>query len=177
MEFEHIYEIVNNEELTYDELLFFYKKYLILKLKQIKSLPSYESDINYYLTNSMYTNCYAYALRLSIPQFFNENFYRLTGNYFNFIPGIFSYKKYPKNTKLLLDNLKSDLDSLEIKNIGYRVAVLSEIKVFDGERDFHFIRENICGNWSQKIGRSELIEKSSYIDVPNNYDLIKTLKI
>lgn len=177
MEFEHIYEIVNNEELTYDELLFFYKKYLILKLKQIKSLPSYESDINYYLTNSMYTNCYAYALRLSIPQFFNENFYRLTGNYFNFIPGIFSYKKYPKNTKLLLDNLKSDLDSLEIKNIGYRVAVLSEIKVFDGERDFHFIRENICGNWSQKIGISELIEKSSYIDVPNNYDLIKILKI
>ena len=64
MEFEH----------KYDELLFFYKKYLILKLKQIKSLPSYESDINYYLTNSMYTNCYAYALRLSIPQFFNENF-------------------------------------------------------------------------------------------------------
>ena len=52
-----------------------------------------------------------------------------------------------------------------------------EIKVFDGERDFHFIRENICGNWSQKIGRSELIEKSSYIDVPNNYDLIKILKI
>lgn len=177
MEFEHIFEIVNNEELTYDELLFFYKKYLILKLKQIKSLPSYESDINYYLNNSMYTNCYAYALRLSIPQFFNENFYRLTGNYFNFIPGIFSYKKYPKNTKLLLDNLKSDLDSLEIKNIGYRVAVLSEIKVFDGERDFHFIRENICGNWSQKIGRIELIEKSSYIDVPNNYDLIKILKI
>ncbi len=110
MEFEHIFEIVNNEELNYDELLFFYKKYLILKLKQIKSLPSYESDINYYLTNSMYTNCYAYALRLSIPQLFNENFYRLTGNYFNFIPGIFSYKKYPKNTKLLLDNLKSDLD-------------------------------------------------------------------
>ena len=90
---------------------------------------------------------------------FNENFYRLTGNYFNFIPGIFSYKKYPKNTKLLLDNLKSDLDSLEIKNLGYRVAVLSEINVFDGERDFHFIRENVCGNWSQKIGRSELIEK------------------
>ena len=28
MEFEHIYEIVNNEELTYDELLFFYKKYV-----------------------------------------------------------------------------------------------------------------------------------------------------
>lgn len=26
MELEHIYEIVNNEELTYDELLFFYKK-------------------------------------------------------------------------------------------------------------------------------------------------------
>lgn len=177
MEFEYIFEIVNNEELNYNELLFFYKKYLILKLKQLKSLPSYESDINYYLTNSMYTNCYAYALRLSIPQFFNENFYRLTGNYFNFIPGIFSYKKYPKNTKLLLDNLKSDLDSLEIKNIGYRVAVLSEIKVFDGERDFHFIRENICGSWSQKIGRSELIEKSSYIDVPNNYDLIKILKI
>lgn len=25
MELEHIYEIVNNEELTYDELLFFYK--------------------------------------------------------------------------------------------------------------------------------------------------------
>ena len=151
MEFEHIYEIVNNEELTYDELLFFYKKYLILKLKQIKSLPSYESDINYYLTNSMYTNCYAYALRLSIPQFFNENFYRLTGNYFNFIPGIFSYKKYPKNTKLLLDNLKSDLDSLEIKNIGYRVAVLSEIKVFDGERDFHFIRENISNFLEENI--------------------------
>ena len=47
MEFEHIYEIVNNEELNYDELLFLYKKYLILKLKQLKSLTSYESDINY----------------------------------------------------------------------------------------------------------------------------------
>ena len=41
MEFEHIYEIVNNEELTYDELLFFYKKYLILKFDFFR-YPSFQ---------------------------------------------------------------------------------------------------------------------------------------
>lgn len=69
------------------------------------------------------------------------------------------------------------MDSLKIKSLGYRIAILSEIKACDNVKDFHFVRENTSGTWSHKLGISALIEEKSYVEIPDNYELIKILKI
>lgn len=174
MGIKEIKNIVVNESLKESELLELYKSYLILRQKELSIVPDYNVDYNYYV-NSYFTNCYAYSLRLDIPEYFNEKYSLLTGYYFSFVPGVFSSKKYPNNMKSLIDNTLSDLESLKIK-LNYELVLLQELKNYNGSKDFHFIRKNICGNYSSKIGMSSYIPKTSYIDILDGYELVKILK-
>lgn len=112
---EEIIRVLNHDKLKFKELLELYKKYLMnVRTLEDKS-PKFESDFDYYYANSLYTNCYAYALKLRIPVFFNNCFLNSIGSYFSFIPGVFSDKAYPNTPKSLIENVESDLDSLKFK--------------------------------------------------------------
>ena len=71
---DEIINILKHDKLKFKELLELYKNYLInIRTLEDKS-PKFESDFDYYYANSLYTNCYAYALKLRIPAFFNNCF-------------------------------------------------------------------------------------------------------
>lgn len=178
-------EVINNK-LKYNELLELYIKYLKIKQKTLTKIPSYRSDYKYYL-NSRNTNCYAYAFRLDLPDYFNTAFKYFDTYGFYFEPGCFS-NIYDINTESkLLEALYSDLDILNINyskeinnNHQYKVAVFQEQIISHDKNivpDFHFSRLNSNNMWSSKNGLAGKIEKTNSEAASFGYKLIKTLNI
>ena len=72
---EYIRREILNNRLSYYELLNLYIEYLILRRKEMNSLPSYRKDRIYYSLNKN-SNCYVYAFRFDMPDYFEKSFNR-----------------------------------------------------------------------------------------------------
>ena len=172
-------DVINNK-LEYDELLELYIKYLIVRQSIMNKMPSYRKDYKYYV-NDRLGNCYAYAFRFDLPDYFDIAFREVHNNGFYFNPGCFSGIKKINTRDKLLEALYNDLDVLNIKYNDkldndhlYKVAVFQEILP---EPDFHFSRLNGNGLWSCKNGIGGEIEKGNKPVAGFAYKLIKVLDI
>lgn len=177
-------EVINND-LSYLELLELYIKYIKL-VKELQSpIPSIRSDYKYYM-NDKIVNCYGYALRLDLPEYFAKSFDRELGDDFDFYPGCFSGIHDILTEEDLLKGLYGDLDVLGIKynecidsSHLYKIALYYQksILIDDGLRDFHFWRLNNNGIWSCKEGYSGRVIKNIKPTCNMGYSLIKKLDI
>lgn len=172
-------DVINNK-LEYDELLELYIKYLIVRQSIMNKIPSYRKDYKYYV-NDRLGNCYSYAFRFDLPDYFDMAFREVHENGFYFNPGCFSNISDINAEDTLLEALYSDLDVIGIKynerldsDHMYKVAVFQEILP---QPDFHFSRLNSNGLWSCKNGIGGGIEKGNKPVAGFAYKLIKVLNI
>lgn len=173
-------DVINNK-FKYNELLELYIKYLKLCLLEKNKLASYNKDFKYYV-NDRRTNCYAYAFRLDMPEYFDKQFISLLGHYFYFNVGCFSGNDLPETKDGLLECLYADLDILGIDykegkcdtDHTYNVAVFKED--VDIRPDFHFSRQNTNMMWSCKNGYTRRVDKSNK-PISLGYKLVKVLNI
>ena len=180
---EYIRREILNNRLSYYELLNLYIEYLILRRNEMNSLPSYRKDRIYYSLNKN-SNCYAYAFRFDMPDYFEKSFNRSEAEGFSYFPGCFSHN-YDITTKgKLLEALYSDLDILKINYNNcsmkhtYQVALYQEMFYDRGEMpDFHFWRQNSSGIWSCKNGQGGNIIKKDEPNCIMGYRLVKKLTI
>ena len=178
-------EVINNR-LKYNELLELYIRYLKVRQSMMSKIPSYNKDYKYYI-NDRRSNCYGYAFRFDMPDYFDYAFKYFDSNGFYFEPGCFS-NMYDINTEsTLLEAIYRDLDTLEIKYCEdldneylYKVAIFQEHSyLYDSDDipDFHFSRLNSNGLWSCKNGIGGGIEKGNRPLAGFSYKLIKILDI
>jgi hypothetical protein len=172
-------DVINNK-LEYNELLELYIRYLKIRRSIISKVPSYRKDYKYYV-NDRLGNCYAYAFRFDLPDYFDTAFREVHENGFYFNPGCFSGVRKINTRDELLEALYDDLDVLNIKysdetdsDYLYKVAVFQEIFP---QPDFHFSRLNSNGLWSCKNGIGGEIEKGNKPVAGFAYKLIKVLDI
>ena len=167
-----------------------YNRYLKICVCLDKKVPDFNKGIWPYSNN-----CYNYAMNFRKPQIFQdvytELFYK---NFFNQIGNIGnkSISRYYEE-KDLLDALYADLDALKIRSYkssidkktqhgGYKICVynLKEENSILRRPDYHFIRQNSNGIWSEKNGMQELILEVKRLDKLESrpkYELIETLEI
>ena len=199
MIFWELGELLSRDNLTKSlanqEIRRLYREYLKLYVKISRMIPEY--DNGKYKGN---INCYFYALDLTLPYVFKESFERITKHPFCTNLGEISALKFFRDnfanptSSDLLDYVYTDLDTLKIKaydsgiNIplhhnGYKIAIFVEN---NKRSDYHFVRQNIDGSWSSKIGYEELIVKSdnpldylndNLFEIKTNYEYIKTLEL
>jgi len=133
--------------------------------------PNYGSDYELFTKLRDSTNCYAYALQLPVP------LDRETPNYDpGFLCGIRiyqdHYQEYQKNIikgllgdcEILGINIKQIGKNTKLSNNAYRIALGYVWNNYHWQ--FHFLRENIDGTWSEKIGWKQ--------DVNNEFALEET---
>ena len=175
-----------------------YREYLKLEVRLQPKTP--KNNNAYY---SISSNCYTYALDLPIP-YFLENILNKNPHLKNFltIQNVGMISGYRKNIKYgitsekeFLECLYSDLEYLKIKyydtdilskqkHNGYKIGIYYDAKITDGLANYHFVRQNIDGSWSSKMGISNELHFSEDIDDFKRYyqnrvnlDLVKTLEI
>ena len=178
-------EVINNR-LKYNELLELYIKYLRVRQSMISKIPSYNKDYKYYMNNRN-NNCYSYAFRYDLPDYFDYAFKYFDSNGFYFEPGCFSNISDINTEDTLLEALYSDLDVIGIKynerldsDHMYKVAVYQEYDFLYRKGsllDYHFSRLNSNGIWTSKNGLAGDIQKVSRPVASFNYKLIKMLDI
>ena len=135
-----------------------YNEYLKLFVQIDNRIPIFTEDWQY-----PHSSCYYYALNLPIPIEFEKLYKSLTGYDFESHLGSIANLPYQDNftKEEVLETLYSDLDALKIKwyessideephHDGYKIALLVDETL--GDTDFHFIRQNRCGRWSEKDG-------------------------
>ena len=152
-----------------------YKMYLQLLVRLGTNKPEFEENQKKY-TNG---NCYSYALGLSNPEGVS-NVIMQTGMNIGYVGGSLVTANDPKKylygiqkdfETLEIDFYDSSLDS-ENKHNGYKIAF------YVSSTDFHFIRQNVDGSWSHKVGYLKIIEKlNTPSDTIEDYKHIKTLEI
>lgn len=141
-----------------EEIHLLYNEYLKLYVIYDKQSPEYSS-----VWQSIHCSCYYYALNLPMPKLFKKIYEELTGYYFESHLGSIATLPYLKDfdKNKVLDYLYSDLEALNIKwyqsdieypafHGGYKIALLVDDTPNDS--DFHFVRQNIDGLWSEKDG-------------------------
>ena len=171
-------EVVNND-LSYYELLDLYIKYLSLRRGNMSDIPNYNYDYNYYNHNRS-INCYGYALRLDLPNYFNEAFIKENSS-FIFDPGCFSHIYNISNNDKLIKAILYDLEILGIKysseELAYKVAVFQEEFTTDSTLDFHFWRLNDDGMWSCKDGYSGGVIRAKSPTGSMGYKLVRKINL
>ncbi len=197
--FLELTSLLKNRELTKEiankEIRKLYREYLKLYVKLNRMIP--EFDDGKFKGN---VNCYFYALDLPLPYVFKGLFEKITGIPFctnlGEISGLefFDYKFSNPTSSDLLDYVYTDLDTLKIKaydsainmspkNNGYKIAIFMEV---NKDYDYHFVRQNIDGSWSSKLGYKKCIVKMynplDYLNdninhVRTSYEYIKTLEL
>lgn len=152
-----------------------YKMYLQLLVKLGTNKPVFEENPKKY-TNG---NCYSYALGLSNPEGVS-NVIMQTGMNIGYVGGNLVTSNEPKK---YLYGIQKDFETLEVdfydsaigeenKHGGYKIAF------YVSPKDFHFIRQNIDGSWSHKVGYSKVIEKVyEPSETFEGYKRVKTLEI
>ena len=179
-----IYLGKNIGKVSRKEIYKLYRRYL--KLYMLLPIKNPEFDKN----NSLYFNgnCYCYALMLPTPKEFYDAYMNACDDVdlplsFHHDVGFISEKKCFLKPPKLLDNLKSDLDSLgiyyyetDIDSInnhgGYKISLY-----YNYGEDFHFIREDSDGKWSHKMGYSGSIERVEPSERIFKYNLVTTYEI
>lgn len=172
---------VNSESLTIDEIKKLYIRYLYLSTKVSTNNPKYKDfDMDY-----AGGNCYCYALGFLTPEEFNIPYHRIISKHMSHNIGFISGNVTDIASKEeIVDNFLLDLDYLGIKHFETGVNDKNrhggyKISFFKSPHDFHFIRQNIDGVWSHKLGYTPTIEK---IEMPQErvlgrYNYVKTLEI
>ena len=175
--------VIQDDSLSYDEVMVLYIRYLGLIRKRLSDVPNFKGDYDYYVNDGK-TNCYAYALRLVMPNFFFKAFMRCEWIIL-FCPGFFSGIRDINTESKLIYALYSDLDVLGIsysdnidKNYMGKIALFQEYPFYEvDDPDFHLCRLNDDGVWSSKYGFTRMIERSNEPKALVNYGLIKVLDI
>ena len=149
-------------ELVKDEIRSLYTKYLKLYITYGNGVPSMNKEWNYD------NNCYHYAFDLPTPDLFIEAYYRILDEDFSIEVGAISNLPYidddEYSLEILLKYLYSDLKELDIniypstinsplEHDGFKVAIFYD----DINKDYHFVRQNAEGIWSQKYGLNRTI--------------------
>ena len=166
-----------------------YNRYLKLSACLDKKVPDFNKGIWPYSNN-----CYNYAMNFRKPQIFqdvyNKLFYEL---FFNQLGAVGNNKISKNITKEgIFSSLYADLDALKIKSYkssiekktqhgGYKICIY----YLDKENailrpDYHFIRQNSNGIWSEKNGMNEEIlevKRLDKLETRPKYELIETLEI
>ena len=158
-----------------------YREYLKLSVKLGTNQPLFDEKEGKYDN----CNCYCYALGITAPDIFAKTFEYKEIDEFGHNIGFMTNEMHCSiNLDDNLYYLQSDLEKLEIDSYectmfcdthhgGYKIAF------FKSPHDFHFIRQNIDGTWSHKLGYTPVIER---IEMPQErvlgkYNYIKTLEI
>lgn len=173
---------------TYRRIIELYGEYLKLLVQIQSPIPNPKRDYRLF-----YGNCYFYAFGLPIVYLFRKKFSKI------FKPENFELNvgdisglnilEAPNNKEDLLECLYSDLDFLKIRffesdisssvaHEGYKVGIF--FNSYDEDGDYHFIRQNANGLWSQQFGFRGLVYWS---DNPIEeleaecYEYVKTIEI
>lgn len=168
-----------HKKMTTDEIVDLYIEYLKLSVCLGTNKPDFEENINKYSG----TNCYCYALGISFPKLFEDRYMDAEIDEFSHNLGFISQSRDARNVDEELENLYRDLNVLNIK--FYETDIYSEnrfggykIALYSAPDDFHFIRQNSNGLWSEKQGYTSRIVQMEQPKCRNKrYKLIKTLEI
>lgn len=158
-----------------------YREYLKLSVKLGTNQPFFDEKEGKYNN----CNCYCYALGITAPDIFAKTFeYKEIDNFCHNI-GFMTDEMHASTD--LNDNLFWLQKDLELLGIDYYECTMLgdthhggyKIAFFKAPFDFHFIRQNMDGSWSHKLGYNPIIEK---VEMPQErvlrkYNYIKTLEI
>ena len=172
------------------DLRVLYAEYCKLNIFLMNNISNYEVD--YELFSNDFGNCYTYALGLDCPNVFYKKFEEFEKGYRDFSIGFISNPMVTGDlcrcsdfSNKLMFNLIKDLEDLQIEYFDSDFGIKnihggSKIAIFYNNgficRDFHVIRENIDGSWSEKCGYGGNVQ---IIDEPQNnpYHLLKVLEL
>lgn len=191
-------EIRNNREVVkrYGEILSIFKEiykkrnyysnthyleYIKLAIGLGTNKPTFHEDYD-----KIAGNCYTYALDL----YGSHSIFPSPAIYVGFLSG---YKGDILSGKELLERFYADCDTLGIKaydssirseNVhgGYKLAIYFGKHTEYGDLDFHFLRENSDGSWSERAGYDGKVklyegEPKLKLDREFSYEMIKVVEI
>ena len=178
-------EVNDNISIRYNKFISLYKRYLQLVVYLDSILPSYNTPVN--------GNCYFYALNININKIFMLSYHKLMRSNLLTNLGLNKPRCYLYSASNILDYLYSDLEYLNIayynsdinminKHNGYKIAIFREVNY---QMDYHFIREDINGLWSHKLGYTNKYERNidlwalinNYNKDLLQYEYLKTIEI
>lgn len=121
-------------------------------------------------------NCYSYVLDIPISDFFGKKIW---------IPGVmsgFNTEELIWSSLHLIDCVKSDLDFLgfnyrkddgtALKETEYRIAMYILPSLHDCPHDFHFVRQDSDGEWSERNGYQNVPRKFEEVtDTPPDLEM------
>ena len=190
-----ILKINNDSKSSLLKMQELYREYLKLAVRLQPKIP--KNNNAYYSTSS---NCYTCALDLPMPYFLEEHLMKnphlknfLTIQNVGMISGYRKNIKYGiTSEKEFLECLYSDLEYLKFKyyetdvldnpsHRGYKIGIYYDAKITGGLANYHFVRQNLDGSWSSKMGTSNELHFSEdindfkrYYQNRVNLDLSKT---
>ena len=166
----------------------YYSRNKVIKrhIKDIKKAsypPVFESDKDFYSKSEL--NCYAYALQLKTDVVSLRK--RCQSEYLYYMPGLLSKSNYNPNfiSSHIVDYFLSDLDTFgikheethedaEIEENAYKIAVYKSLVA---NFDFHFMRQNVDGSWSEKAGKYGEVKKRNLYVISDLHVLETIVKI
>lgn len=149
-----LYKQLFTEKLRASDIKNSYIEYLKLVVLLGTNNPCFKENSKKY----RHVNCYGYALGIDLPEYIYKKYLNVESDGIRHNLGFASDKRFPVTVQEKLDNLFSDFETLNIKwfetdierpneHGGYKIAFYC-----DNWRDFHLIRQNKDGSWSEKVG-------------------------
>lgn len=166
-------------------------------IKRASYPPKYESDHDFYeygnetnfgfgIEKKLF-NCYAYAMQFDVDLYKSKYYENKRENCIKYNPGFLS-NNIPLIYTIdsLIEAVYYDLEILginmsccdlasPISNDSYKIAIMIESNKIN--KDFHFIRQNYDGSWSEKQGYGGSVNIVNPKEQNKNYVLIHTIKI
>jgi len=179
---------LNIQNSSCQDIYYLYREYLQVVVQIRRQIPKYDNGIWRYNNN-----CYFYALDLPTPTAFIETARRLYLNFSTKVGDISGIRTIQEEMNIDKFNkyLAIDLEYLGIetyksainlspKHNGYKIAIFLDEEYFD----YHFVRQNEDGIWSQKMGYGDTIVLSyNPLDFINanclyhNYKYVNTIEV
>ena len=173
-------EIYFNKNLGSEEIENLYIEYLKTMVCLTPKKPVYDD----YSKKYEYINCYGYALGLTYPKIFHDRYEEIEMDDFSHNLGfIYGKRNYSNLPSFQLDALYNDLDALNIEYYDTEIDAKNthggyKITFYLAVDDFHFMRQNRDGSWSEKIGYTdEFYKNNDALPHYKKYELQKTLEI
>lgn len=179
--YERILKIHENLTKSQEDIQSSYLEYIKLAIKLGTNRPTFNKNYN-----NIIGNCYTYALDL----YGAYDYFSLPDIDVGFASG---YNTEVKDVNGLLERFYHDCEilginvfnsSVESENThgGYKIAIYFGKRIKYGDVDFHFLRENSDGTWSERIGYDGVVElydglPKESIEREFSYKLIKVVEI
>lgn len=164
-----------------EEVIELYTEYLKLDVMIHGRIPSFTSEVRD-------GNCYTYAMNFYYSDDFKNAYHRFGSSSMDFNTGFIGNRENMFTTSLngVIDNFYKDCEALNIATYdlslsdipshgGYKI--LFYVKSYPTYCDFHFVRQNLGGEWSHKDGRFGKIEITDTPYTCDDYKLVRTLEI